>query len=149
MIDYNYVSVRLSPEDTAAIYDLLLDKGVSLEVKYELHATVMYGVNEGNVKLTELDNEKEFKAFIIGTGLLGPDDKKAYTLLLSSKDIHDEHKRLKEVGYKHSFDDFIPHLTLAYDVDKFTEVMLNSLTESLIGMELTLINLSFGEKQDE
>lgn len=145
-IDYNYVSVELKKEYNEELIDFFTSNGIPAGARFDLHVTLMYGVNNKENKcISELDPSKEFKAHIIGGQVLGD----AFVLTLSSRDIVLEHNRLRECGHEHSFDEYVPHMSVVYDMDEFTVTILKSLTAELAGRELIFTNASFGEKQDD
>lgn len=87
-----------------------------------LHTTVVYSRNDFQVPAEGIENFNsnmhEFRFFPTGLAILGRQDeeKRALVLLLDAEPLVILHDYLKENGASHGFDDYIPHLTVSYDV---------------------------------
>lgn len=83
-----------------------------------MHVTVMY--SEDSIPMSELpwiDRDLEIPVTAVGYDFMGPQDKTtgAVALLLDSKSLEDYHQGFRDI-VRYTWDEFRPHLTLAYDV---------------------------------
>lgn len=140
---YNYVDCTLSKKDTAELIDLLLSSGCSVEDKHDYHATIIYDPRKEAIKapVATFESGKEIKAHVIGFQLMGDGSP---ALLLNSREMYVEHMRLKEAGLQHSYPDFLPHLSIGYDVDQYEIEKLKIVLADYAGKELTFVNIGYG-----
>lgn len=100
-----------------------------------------YGDVKAKFKSTELFDERDLPTV-------------AVVLTLECEALHEMHKALKEAGLKHSFDDYHPHMTFAYRVEKEDgkelQATLNSMfkdkTFDLSGWTNTKINKNWADE---
>ncbi|MNM27153.1 hypothetical protein D3C81_376380 [compost metagenome] len=137
-----YVDVSLIGEEVQEIFNVLLECGVAPAGKHNLHATLMYDKRDLEQPLAELDPEKTFKAYVTRLDVLGD----GLVFHLTSQDMLDEHRRLLECGYKHSFDGLLPHMSLTYDFNQHEVLKLKHAFANWGGRELTFGQAGFGCK---
>lgn len=115
-----YINVTLIKEQADVILKELNQLGFK-DFKYDFHVSLMYDKDAPKEELddSKINPNEVFLAVVSDISLLGNPNREnssgwALVIELTSKDLIKEHNRLKEVGYKHSFDDFIPHMSLYY-----------------------------------
>ena len=108
-----YISLALTDKDSEKIFSILKRLGITDYVK-DLHVTMMYDRSNPNIKVEK--NHKQYAAKIESFKMLGEPDSKWYAIALDleSKELHDRHEELKEMGFKHSYPTFIAHVSLKY-----------------------------------
>ena len=121
--------------------------------KGKFHVTVMYSPDTEFDDMTIMREielySMPFEARVAYAKVLDSQespDKAAVVLVLDSPRLNIIHRKLTEMGLKHTYPEFIPHVTLAYDVDrKEAERMVTVLnTEFANELEteyLSLLNL--------
>ncbi len=128
-----YAGVRFSQDDEDVIVDLVKEMGLPNPIeKEEIHLTLLYSRKQlPNYKpATSTDMWAYPKGFHIFTGGNG---KAILVLKLDAPALHKRHIDLmKEHGATYDFPEYIPHITLSYDVgdmdlkdiqEKFTELL--------------------------
>lgn len=140
--NHGYVDVSLIGPEVEEIFGLLLDCGMPPGLKHNLHATLMYDKRDLEAPLAELDQEQKFKANVTKLEVLGD----GLVFHLTSQDMLDEHRRLKECGYQHSFDGLLPHMSLTYDFSPHEVLKLQHAFADWGGRELTFSEAGFGCK---
>lgn len=141
MSNAGYIDVSLIPEQTAEIIEALLLSGIVLP-KHNPHCTLMYDKRDLDEPLAEIYPEKVFTANIVGIEVLGT----GLIFNLVSHGLMEEHKRLKGEGYVHSFDSFLPHMSMSYDFDDYDVITARKVFADWGGRTLTFSNQSFGSK---
>jgi len=108
-----YVSLSIAEEDEKRIFSILKKLNIDNYIK-DLHLTLMYDRSNPSVSYTTQDTTYDAK--IVDVKLLGEPGTKWYSIALDldSDELHSRHKDLKELGYKHSYPNYIPHLSLKY-----------------------------------
>lgn len=144
-LSYDYISCQLCSKDTGELIDLLFNNGCAIGSKHDFHITVVWDPRKELMKkpLVSPDKHLEFKAHVIGFDVLG-EDKDTPVLLLSSRELHQQHNLMLEAGHQHSFPDYLPHISINYDVDKYEIEKLRLLLGGYAGKELTFNNLAYG-----
>lgn len=103
-----YVSVQLDKSQQKEIQQLL--GKADLDSIDDMHCTLMY--DESNPDIDYDTKEKEtYTAKVTGIEKLG----KAIVLLLDSPELTKRHKELKKLGFEHSYDDLLCHMSVIYD----------------------------------
>lgn len=122
-----YINLSVTDKDRDKLFSLLKDLGVKDYIK-DLHVTMMY--DRSNPVINYKSNNKTYKAKIVGAKTLGEPDSKWYSIALEleSEELHKRHNELKQLGYKHSYPDFLAHVSLKY---KPTESDVNILKSSI------------------
>lgn len=99
--------------DQSQVRDLIKKLNVDLDpLKYLYHITLMYD-SESNFKEIELKNPVG-SCKVIGFDIFKDSNKDALVALVKSNYIMQRHSELESLGFHHSFDNFIPHITLGY-----------------------------------
>lgn len=142
-LDYSYINASLQDNMVEDVYAGLLEAGTAPSDKYPLHVSIMFDERKFENPLAKLDNTKEYKANVIGMGKLGD----AYVFHLTSSDLLEEFRLLKEAGYEHSYGTPLWHMSLCYDDSDHTHLALEQVFATWMGRELIFNNLSFGYKK--
>ena len=108
-----YINLSVIDKDKDRLFSLLDSLGIHNYID-DLHVTMMY--DKSNPALDYKPNDKVYKANIVGVKTLGEPDSKWYAIALEldSEELHKRHTELKQLGYKHSYPDFLPHISLKY-----------------------------------
>lgn len=140
-LDYSYVSVELTTGIEKELIALLMSIGIPPAPKHDFHITVVWDPRKGDVTepLAVLDPEREWTAHVVSIDVLGD----GLVFHLSSKELMEEHKRLLAAGYQHSFPDFLPHMSVAYDLDNYHVLMVKSELATWVGRPLTFTQETF------
>lgn len=131
-----YGSLSLDNDSSKQIKKVLKELGIN-DIIDDLHITVIYDVSNPNIDL-DIDESEEYEASISDIKMLGEPGTKWYAiaLTLESPDIVNVHKKYIDAGFKHSYPNFIPHLSLKYkpseenietikdNFDKFKDITL-------------------------
>ena len=129
-----YASVDLLPQYKKDLTNYFNDNGIT-DIIDDLHVTVIYDESNPTIEFEPLQDS--YSAKVVGCKTLGEPDSKwfAVTLLLESDDLVQQHKALQKLGFKHSYDEFIPHLSIKYKPteDDITKIMTR--TDDIIGKE--------------
>lgn len=142
-----YVRAELGFHQTRIIEAILKEAGVEGIPKEKLHCTLMY-YNDIPMHISppKYDPEMMLSAKVTGAGPLGKYNEEtnewnAFVLNFDSDDLLEEHKRWLEAGYSHSFDHFIPHMSVVYKVsdDKVAELTVRF--QKLIGETFIFNNI--------
>lgn len=144
-LDYSYIQVVLRDDLIGDVFRDLLEAGVGPDAKYDLHSTLMYDERTHDKPLVRLDSRKEFKAKIIKMGRLG----EAYVFHLTSPDLLEEFRLLKEAGYEHSYGTPMFHMSLGYKLDPYSELELDQVFANWMGRELTFTGMCYGFKKNK
>lgn len=114
MAGKGFYALKLDLEQGKEISEILKKAGITSILPSKLHVTIMY--DESNPDINLLQNDSTYKAKITGVERLGTkgSEWEAIALTLKSPEIEKRHKDLKNVGYKHSYDEFICHMSLVY-----------------------------------
>lgn len=99
--------------DQSQVRDLIKKLDIDLDpLKYLYHITLMYD-SESNFKEIELKNPVG-SCKVIGFDIFKDSGKDVLVALVESNYIMQRHSELESFGFHHSFDNFIPHITLGY-----------------------------------
>ena len=97
----------------AQVRDLIKKLDIDLDpLKYLYHITLMYDP-ESDFKEIELKNPIG-RCKVIGFDIFKDSGKDALVALVKSDYIMSRHSKLESLGFHHSFDKFVPHITLGY-----------------------------------
>lgn len=139
--NHGYVDVMLVGPEVQEIFDLLLNNGITLS-KHNLHCTVMFDKRDLEGPLAELRPKEVFTANVVSLEALGD----GLVFHLTSKELSDEHRRLKEAGYEHSFESYLPHMSITYDFNEYDKLKAYQLFANWGGKQLTFSHEGFGTK---
>lgn len=134
-----YVEVLLQNPEAEEIIATLLQGGITLP-EYNLHCTLMYDKGDPEKPLAVLNPLKVFTAHVLQIDVLGT----GLVFHLTSPALVEEHLRLKAAGYDHSFDSFLPHMSLTYDFNNYDILLIKQLFRDWGGRELRFSNEQFG-----
>lgn len=140
--EYAYIAAELKPEYIMEVYKLLGEAGVQVP-KHDLHTTIIYDERKIDKPLATLDPTREFRAHVTKLETLGD----GIVFHLTSPDLNEEFRRLTEAGYKHSYGTPLPHMSIAYDFDKYDVMAVNSVFSDWGGRELVFWKADFGWKK--
>lgn len=143
-LDYSYVSVQLKSEMQAEIISKLILAGIPPESKHELHATMVFDERDIPAPLCNLlPASQEFTANVIALQTLGD----GLVFKLTSIEMLEEFRRLKDAGYQHAYGTPLFHMSLKYDFDKYDILALNNLFADWGGRTLIFNNEQYGIKK--
>lgn len=111
-----YVGGRLSTETSNKLIELTGTLGID-NVNDEIHTTILYSTKPcpKYKELGEVSYKSKFGAFTIFSG-----ETNVLVIKLDSEDLINRHKELmKEHDASYDFPEYVPHVTLAYDVNDF------------------------------
>lgn len=130
-----YVALKVEPESESAIREAVAQLGVEpSRIINNLHLTMMFDENEPKIPLP--NNSSVYAAKISDVSTLGQPDSKwfAVVLKLESPELVARFEELQELGYEHSHDSFIPHVSLIYSPTEEEVDLILSKKKELIGM---------------
>ncbi|PPD55550.1 MAG: hypothetical protein CTY12_00810 [Methylotenera sp.] len=135
-----YGSLTLESSSVDKIKALCKEIGVNGIIS-KLHITVIYDRSNPNISM-KLDNTKKYKATVDGVKCLGEPDSKWYAIALelTSPEITAVHKKYIDAGFKHSYPNFIPHLSLKYQPSKEEIELIKDNLNKFKGLELVFSN---------
>jgi hypothetical protein len=142
-----YASVDLLPQDKKDLTDYFNDNGVE-NIIDDLHVTVIYDTTNPAIEVQPLQDS--FTTKVVGCKTLGEKDSKWFsiTLILETDDLVKQHEALKELGFKHSYPEFIPHVSIKYQPTEDDIVKIKALTNDIIGKELEFGSLKIERIKD-
>lgn len=110
-----YSSIQLDKQSSKEINSILKTLKIT-DVIDDLHLTLIYDKSNPDIDI-DVDDSTEYKAKIKDIKMLGEPNTKWYAiaLTLSSSDLVNRHKDYIKKGFKHSYPNFIPHLSLKYN----------------------------------
>lgn len=136
-----FIDVQLVGPEVEEIFETLLTNGITLS-KHNLHCTLMYDKRNHEAPLAELRPNDVFTANVVSLEVLGD----GLVFHLTSKMLSDEHRRLKDSGYEHSFDAYLPHMSLTYDFNEYDRLKARQLFANWGGRQLSFSKESYGTK---
>lgn len=143
-LDYSYVSVQLKSEMQEEIISRLVLAGIPPEAKHELHCTMVFDERDIPAPLCKLlPPSQEFTANVVALETLGD----GLVFKLTSTEMLEEFRRLKDAGYLHAFGTPLFHMSLKYDFDKYDIMALNNVFADWGGRTLVFNNEQFGVKK--
>ncbi|UVD32148.1 hypothetical protein [Vibrio phage phiKT1028] len=141
-----YVSVDLAFHQCERIRDVLIEQNITPIDQGHFHSTIAYDreVN-GSCLEIEIDPTKIYEGEVVAIELLGPikDGKQsALAFVLKSDQLREEHFKWMAVGFDHGWDDYIPHMSVAYDIDVEEGERMKEILKPFIGETFYFDNLS-------
>ena len=113
---YGYVSVSLDRADAIILSSLIRSFGIVNPIyPNDLHVTLMY--DERNPLQYPLPHTRKiFRSSITGFERLGQPGSQweAIALTLDSDELEVRHDELSSMGFKHSYRDYVPHISIKY-----------------------------------
>ena len=139
-----FVSIKLSKEQQDQFHALLKEFGIKDPVD-EMHVTLAHDKRNPNVDI-EIDPGAEYKAEIVDLDVMGEGKWKAIVLKLHSQEMIERHNHLRELGYHHTYPQFIPHVSLKY---KPTDQDIEAVKDKLDVFKKHFPMLIFNDEQAE
>lgn len=142
MANYGYISVNLTPDLVGEMVETLVLAGITAAPKHDFHCTIMYDERKKEIEkpFAALDSKRVFVAHVISLEALGD----GLVFHLSSKELHEEHIRLRNAGWQSPYEGYLPHMSLMYDFNAYDILKLNSVMASWAGRCLTFSGEAFG-----
>jgi hypothetical protein len=142
MPDYHYISVELTDDIEAELMAAVMAAGIPPAPTHDFHCTVMYDKRKREIDkpFTELDPKRVFTAYVVSIDVLGD----GLVFHLTSKELQEEHRRLREAGYQSPYDGYLPHMSLTYDFNDYDILKLKSALAGWAGRALTFTNQAYG-----
>lgn len=124
-----YGGLRIHKDDAKAITDALFKSGIRGFMRpEEYHVTLMYDASNPVIDTDQPEHDIKYDAHGLGIDQYGEKGSRweAIVIKLDSPDLMKRHRYLLQRGYRHSYPDFKPHLSLKYmpddgDLAKFQE----------------------------
>ncbi len=140
-----YGSLGLSDSSSKELRDILDGLGISGIIP-DMHVTIMYDRRNPNIDV-DIDLSDSYVARVVGIKELGEVGSKWYAiaLLLESKELEELHRDCLELGYKHSYSEFVPHLSIKYEPTKEDIKILKDNINKFKGKELEFGRLKLEE----
>lgn len=122
-----YCALSVDADSASLLYNLICENSDKLSPEcrvvepHSMHCTLMYDKrDEDEIPIASKPEKLIYDAEVIGTGFLGEPGSKwgAGVLKLHCPDLMKRFKKLKEEGFKHSFDDLIIHVSLVYGANE-------------------------------
>ena len=136
-----YISLQLSNYSKAQIKEITDDIGMT-DIIDDMHITIIY--DKSNPDLSPPPVKEEYLAKVSGVARMGDvgSEWEAITLHLHSPDMATLHERLIETGYKHSYNEFVPHLSIKYKPSKADVDLIEQNATRFRAMDLTFNNFN-------
>lgn len=132
-----YVSARLAYHQTKAIRDRLIEQGIEPIAEDKFHTTIAYDRDTpSDIKEPDVDPDIVYEGKVVSIELMGPCKEglqSAIAFVMDSPQLVEEHHRWQAVGYDHHYPDYIPHVSIAYDVPYDEAVRACDLFKDYIG----------------
>ena len=138
-MDYSYISVELTSDFEAELITLLSGAGIAPAPKHDFHSTLIYDERDIPEPLAKLDPTRIFEAHVVALEILGD----GLIFRLTSKDLQEEHLRLKAAGYTTPYAGYIPHMSLAYDFNQYDILACQTVLVGWAGRKLTFTNEAY------
>jgi len=132
----SYVGVRFTPDTIEAVRKIIDGEGIPNPTPSEdYHSTVAYSKTpipdykpDGDLEQAQDASINGFKIFKTAEG------GKCLVASLDSDYLHQKHQQTMDQGASYDFDEYIPHVTLSYDVGAdWDEANLDKLTKKYKG----------------
>ncbi|QGZ14466.1 hypothetical protein [Photobacterium phage PDCC-1] len=141
-----YVSVDLAYHQCGVIRDMLVSQNITPIDQGKFHCTIAFDKDLiDNALEPKLDPSKVFEAKVIGVELMGKVKEglqSAVALTLESSDLTEEHYNWMSLGYEHNWPDYIPHMSVAYDVPVEEAERLVDILQPFVGQTFYFNNLT-------
>lgn len=109
-----YITIEPTPESKRWIMSLIkkLNPEQPVEEK-DLHITLTYSETNGNTEY-KAKPEELFNVQVSHFDFFG-DNQECLVVVLNSENLKEKHKQLQKEGFEHSYSEYNPHVTLAFD----------------------------------
>jgi len=137
-----YVSVipnKRSKDIIKVVADVL-----ETECDYDnLHCTIIHSPYDTPAEKSVQPKTKPFRAKMRDIKIMGKNED-ALVITLESEDLVAEHERLKALGAKHSWEYYLPHITIQTG-KPFDDYYLSNVVDTINGREIVLNNYSWDD----
>lgn len=108
-----YISLSVADESAERIEDVLSEFEINGLIQ-QFHLTLMYDVS--NPSVSYKTNDLTYESDIVDIKILGEEDSewRAIAFELSDNTLVTRHQELLSQGFNHSYDTFIPHVSIKY-----------------------------------
>lgn len=112
-LNNGYVALKVAEKSKVKINRILGEIGIKNPIE-DMHMTLMFDESKPNIKIDLYD--VNYLAKVTDIALLGEEDSPWYAVVMKVKSdaIMKRFNTLMGLGYKHSYDEFIPHISLKY-----------------------------------
>ncbi|AUR81047.1 RNA ligase [Vibrio phage Aphrodite1] len=145
-VDKGYVSVDLAYFQCGRLRELVTNHGIKPIDDGDFHVTIAYDKELiDNTLEIDIDKNRLYEAKVIGVELMGEVKdglQSAVALTLESEELVEEHFKWMAAGYEHGWPEYIPHMSVAYDVPVKDSERLVKALEPYIGRTFYFVNLS-------
>lgn len=151
MIGVGYASLKVSQTSLLDLFQEIKSKTDELDgtliKRHDLHMTLMYDrtnpIPAKNIPYFSKSGEV-YKGTVVDSILLGEEgsEHRAVVLLIDSYEIVERHDELRAT-MKHSFDEFVPHISVIYGATEQDYVILREIISKYIGSSVELYGESF------
>lgn len=118
-----YVSTKFTLETDDRLYDFVKRANIPLNhAKKHYHCTLVYSRTDFPYVHSILLNNTRARA--IGWEVFGVGDNSVLVLRIESKELHERHKELMELGASSDFPDYKAHITVACEDKEFDHTKL-------------------------
>lgn len=126
-----YISLKVNLQDAKKLHKLLSDNGVTdLIPPDKMHMTLMY--DKSNPSVGYEPSKETYSSRLLSIKELGDGDWKAVVLELLAPEVSARHDDLKAQGYTHSYDSFIPHVSVKYKPSEGDLVKIKGLFDKIV-----------------
>ena len=144
-VSNGYVALRVEEDSSQHIKDVVGGYNVGGLIN-DMHMTLMFDESEPNIKLDGINILYVCEVVDIKTLGDPSSDWYALVLVIESYDIKCRFKQLQSLGYKHSYDDFVAHVSIKYKpTEEDISVVLNNKKEILSKLNHILLNNEYSE----
>ncbi len=140
-----YVGLKVCKDDVIRITNILSEIGIDVPLE-GLHVTLIY--DKTNPDINYKPDIKKYVAYPIDIHVMGKPSSDFYSiaLILVSDELISKFNSLKETGFKHSYSEFVPHVSLIY---KPTEDQINTILTNKDYIIHSLKSISFDSEWNE
>ena len=144
-VSNGYVALRVEEKSGEKIRQVISKYNVSGLIN-DLHMTLMFDETEPNIKLNSSGIKHNCK--VVDIKMLGEhtSDWYAVVLVISSSTISKRFKELQDLGYTHSHDEFIAHVSIKYKPsEKDTKNILDNKKAIIKELEYLVLGDEYSE----
>lgn len=134
-----YVGMHFTPETKEMLKKIIHDEKIPTAVPDEkMHSTIVYS-RDNPVKDYEVSGklEEPIEAKINSFDVFqSQEGKNCLVAKLHAPDLEDRHNKAKELGASYDYDEYIPHVTLSYDVGDVDDSFIDNLNKKYKGYQI-------------
>jgi len=140
-----YIALKPTPESAKQIHKFVSNIGIKDSIPADdLHMTIMY--DESNPGVDYITPGALYSATVDSIEELGEGEWKALVLKMNCPEVVKRHKELRDLGFRHSYDDFTPHISVKY---KATPEEVKLLQSNFDRIRSELPEIALGEEYSE